>query len=155
MIVINTDKYNGTMKGANSMFWANKILSGQHAGKYATSENALKEFPELFKTEPYDVVELDAKAFEIDYTPPQMSNKGVVIPTYWEDFFEDDKFICGGFVVDLVRINTELVVDIAYLKWKSFQEELDKEHNKDLKRALRPIWLYVEQQIINGNTIEI
>jgi predicted AAA+ superfamily ATPase len=44
MIIINTNQYNLTKKG-NLVFYASPILSGQYIGKFATSENALNEFP--------------------------------------------------------------------------------------------------------------
>jgi len=67
-ILINTSEYNGTQKGVNS-FFAAPILSGAHRGKFATSENALKEFPEIFANLEYEVAQLSPRDFEIDTTP--------------------------------------------------------------------------------------
>ena len=52
MIVINTNQHNGTQKGVN-IFYSVPILSGEHIGKFATSENALLEFPEIFENLTY------------------------------------------------------------------------------------------------------
>jgi hypothetical protein len=153
MIVINTNTHNGTQKGVN-IFYAAPILSGSHAGKFATSENALNEFPEIFENEPYEFVELDPSAFEIDYTPPPMSGNLVAIPPQFEWVFRNDKFEINGFVVDFIRTPDDiLAVDIAYLQWEAFRLELDKPENATVKNSLEPIWGYVLEQINNGNFI--
>jgi len=64
-LIINTNEHNGLKKGVN-IFYAASIISGEHKGKFATSENALKEFPEIFETEEYEVVELDLSVFVMD-----------------------------------------------------------------------------------------
>jgi hypothetical protein len=153
MIIINTKQHNGTQKGVN-IFYAAPILSGQHAGKYATSENALNEFPEIFQTEPYEVAELDTKAFEIDYTPPTPSTLRVAIPEYWEMLFPNDRFIVGGFDIALERTDTNvLCVDVAYLGWRAFQDELDKPENAALKRHMEVVWDYLKNEIEQHNFV--
>jgi hypothetical protein len=153
MIIINTDKHNGTQKGVN-IFYAAPILSGTHKGKFATSESALNEFPEIFESEPYEVVELDPSAFEIDYTIPTMSGTLVAIPPQFEWVFRNDRFEINGFVVDFIRTPDDiLAVDIAYLQWEAFRGELDKPENATVKNSLQPIWDYVLEQINNGNFI--
>ena len=153
MILITTDKYNGLKRGVN-IFYAAPILSGKHAGKYATSENALSEFPEIFKTEPYEVVELAPKAFEIDYTPPTPSTLRVAIPTAWEMLFPNDRFIVGGFDIALERTTgNELCVDIAYLEWQAFRDELDKPENAALKRHMEVVWDYLKREIEQHNFV--
>jgi hypothetical protein len=153
MIIINTDKHNGKQKGVN-IFYAAPILSGMHAGKYATSENALKEFPEIFENEPYEVAELDAKAFEIDYTPPTPSTLRVAIPSYWEMLFPNDRFVVGGFDIALERTDTNvLCVDVAYLDWRAFQDELDKPENAALKRHMEVVWDYLKNEIEQHNFV--
>jgi hypothetical protein len=153
MIIINTKQHNGTQKGV-SIFYAAPILSGQHAGKFATSENALKEFPEIFQTEPYEVVELDAKDFEIDYTPPTPSTLRVSIPSYWEMLFPNDRFVVGGFDIALERTDKNvLCVDVAYLDWKPFQNELDKPENAPLKRHMEVVWDYIKNEIEQHNFV--
>ena len=153
MIIINTNIHNGTQKGVN-IFYAAPILSGEHAGKFATSENALVEFPEIFENEPYEVAELDAKAFEIDYTPPTLSTKRVAIPEAWEMLFPNDRFIVGGFDIPLERTTDNvLCVDVAYLGWQAFQNELDKPENAALKRHMEVVWDYIKEQIYLNNFI--
>jgi hypothetical protein len=151
--IINNNKHNGTQKGVN-IFYAAPILSGEHAGKYATSENALKEFPEIFENEPYEVSELDAKAFEIDYTPPTPSTLRVAIPSYWEMLFPNDRFIVGGFDIALERTDKNvLCVDVAYLGWRAFQDELDKPENAALKRHMEVVWDYLKNEIEQHNFV--
>jgi hypothetical protein len=152
MIILNTDIHNGTQKGVN-IFYAAPILSGTYAGKFATSENALHEFPEIFENEPYEVADLDPAAFQIDYTPPALSTLRVAIPDYWWSLFPDDEFILNGFIVKFERVNGILAVDIAYLDWPAFQEELDNPENAAIKRHMMPIWDYVLIQIENHNFI--
>ena len=48
MIIINTNQYNLSKKD-NLVFYAAPILSGEYIGKFATSENSLVEFPEIFE----------------------------------------------------------------------------------------------------------
>jgi hypothetical protein len=152
-IILNTKEYNGKNNGT-SFFYAAEILSGQYIGKFATSENALNEFPEIFKTEPYEVVELDPTAFEVDYTPPALSTYRVAIPSYWEMLFPNDRFIVGGFDIPLERTKDNvLCVDVAYLEWKAFQNELDKPENAALKRHMEVVWDYIKLQIENNNFV--
>jgi hypothetical protein len=57
-IIINTSEYNGTQNGVN-IFYAAPIYNGIYKNKFGTSENALNDFPELFKTIPYEIDELE------------------------------------------------------------------------------------------------
>jgi hypothetical protein len=151
--IINTNQHNGTQNGVN-IFYAAPILSGQHAGKFATSENALNEFPEIFENEPYEVAELDAKDFEIDYTPPTPSTLRVAIPSYWEMLFPNDRFVVGGFDIALERTDKNvLCVDVAYLDWRAFQDELDKPENAALKRHMEVVWDYLKNEIEQHNFV--
>jgi hypothetical protein len=150
MIIINTDKYNGTKVGVN-IFYAAPILQGEHIGKFATSENALKEFPEIFKELEYEVAELEAKHFEIDLTPPTLYGLGVVIPDTFIWVFPDNKFILEGFEIPL----TNGAVDIAYFQWQAFRDCLDNGSHEYLKRALMPLWDYVAEQVQNQNFVVI
>jgi hypothetical protein len=150
MIIINTNTHNGTQKGAN-IFYAAPILSGIHIGKFATSENALNEFPEIFENEEYEVLELDAKDFEIDTTPPQLYGLGVVIPDQFIWVFPENKFILEGFEIPL----TNGAVDIAYFQWQAFRDCLDNGNHEYLKRALMPLWDYVAEQVDNQNFVQL
>jgi hypothetical protein len=88
-----------------------------------------------------------------DYTPPTLSTLRVAIPKEWENLFPDDKFIINGFEVQLERVNGILAVDIAYIQWSPFQEELDRPENAAVKRHMMPIWDYVAQQAQQNNFI--
>jgi hypothetical protein len=150
MIIINTHTHNGTQKGVN-IFYATPILSGAHSGKYATSENALNEFPEIFKELEYEIADLESKDFEIDLTPPTLYGLGVVIPDQFIWVFPQNKFILEGFEVPL----TNGAVDIAYFQWQAFRDCLDNGNHDYLKRALMPLWDYVAEQVENQNFVEL
>jgi hypothetical protein len=77
-LLINTNEYNGTQIGVN-IFYASPIKRGEHIGKYATSENALNEFPEIFENLEYTLIEIPSSAFELDYTLPNASPYGLEI----------------------------------------------------------------------------
>lgn len=151
-IVINTGLYNGTQKGVNT-FYAAPILSGPHIGKFAASENAITEFLELFQSIPYEVVDLPLSAFEIDYTPPTPIGYKILIPTYWGMLFPDDKFIIGSYEAKLERKNNALVVDVAYLQWTPFRQELLKPENATLARQMGAVMRYLENEAINKNWV--
>jgi hypothetical protein len=151
-ILINTNQYNGTQKGVN-VFFSAPIKSGEHIGKFATSENALNEFPEIFENLTYEVVDLDAKVFEIDFTPPPLSPYAVVIPEIYQWAFPENKFVLSGFEIPLDTHNNDKVVNLAYFMWTEFRAELDSGNYEDLKRALMPVWDYVQIQVDNGNVI--
>jgi hypothetical protein len=80
------------------------------------------------------------------YTPPQLSTLRVAIPQEWEIIFPDDKFIINGFEVQLERVKGVLAVDVAYLDWQPFKDELDKPENATVKRSLEGVWDYVKKQ---------
>ena len=73
MIIISTNQHNGTKVGVN-IFYAAPILSGEHIGKFATNENALKEFSNVFENLEYEIVELENSAFEVDYNDKPLVN---------------------------------------------------------------------------------
>jgi hypothetical protein len=152
MIIINSNQYNGTQKGVN-VFYCAPILSGQYIGKFATSENALLEFLEIFENLTYEVVDLDASAFEIDYTQPPLSPYAVVIPEIYQWAFPENKFVLSGFEIPLDTHNNDKVVNLAYFMWSEFRAELDSGNYVALKRSLMPLWDYVELQVINNNLI--
>jgi hypothetical protein len=154
MIIINTSQHNGTKIGVN-IFYAAPILSGQHIGKFATSENALNEFPEIFKELDYEIAELEPKHFEIDTTPPTPTYKGVIIPEKYSWVFPNNRFELNNFVVEFQTVNNELVVDTSCIFWEAFKTELDKPENITVKASLMPVWDYVVQQIIIDNTIDL
>jgi hypothetical protein len=149
-ILINTSEYNGTQKGVNS-FFAAPILSGAHRGKFATSENALKEFPEIFANLEYEVAQLSPRDFEIDTTPPPPTYMGIEIPDKFLWVFPDNKFILEGFEIPLQYG----AVDLAYFQWQAFRDCLDNGNHEFLKRALMSLWDYVAEQVEQQNFIQL
>jgi len=150
MIITREQIFSGQIKGV-LIFNSLPILSGLHKGKFATSENALKEFPEIFKELEYEIADLQPKDFEIDYTPPTLYGLGVVIPEYFIWVFPDNKFVLEGFEIPL----TNGAVDIAYFQWQAFRDCLDNGSHDYLKRALMPLWDYVAEQVENQNFVVI
>ena len=87
-------------------------------------------------------------------TPPTPSTLRVAIPSYWEMLFPNDRFIVGGFDIALERTETNvLCVDIAYLEWEAFRNELDKPENAALKRHMEVVWDYLENEIEQHNFV--
>lgn len=93
--------------------------------------------------------------WNIDYTPPTLSNIGVIIPEKFEWVFANDRFEINGFVVDFARVNGQLAVDVAYLLWEAFQNELDLPTNATVKASLMPIWKHVETDFELGNIVRL
>jgi hypothetical protein len=150
MIVISTNTHNGTQKGVN-IFYAAPILSGAHVGKFATSENALKEFPEIFENLEYEIAELSPRDFEIDTTPPPPTYMGIEIPDKFLWVFPDNKFVLEGFEIPLQYG----AVDLAYFQWQAFRDCLDNGNHEFLKRALMSLWDYVGEQVENKRFIKL
>jgi len=149
-ILLETNEYNGTQKYSN-IFYAAPIMSGEHKGQFAISENALQEFPEIFENLEYEIVELDVMDFQINYTPPTLIGYGVEIPNQFLWVFPEDKFILNRFEIPL----TNEAVDVAYFQWQEFRDELDSGKYEDLKRALMDLWDYVQTQVDAGNLVEL
>ena len=87
------------------------------------------------------------------YTPPTLTPYSVIIPEIYQWAFPQDKFILGGFEIPLDTHNSDKVVNIAYFMWSEFRAELDSGKYNDLKRALMPLWDYVELQVTNNNLV--
>jgi hypothetical protein len=87
------------------------------------------------------------------FTPPTLTLYAVVIPEIYQWAFPQDKFILSGFEIPLDTHNQDKVVNIAYFMWEEFRTELDSGKYEDLKRALMPLWDYVELQVSNQNLI--
>lgn len=86
--------------------------------------------------------------------PPTMSGNLVTIPEKFEWVFRNDRFELNGFVVELIRTpDKELCVDVAYLRWQAFQDELDKPENATVKQSLEPVWDYVLEIAIENEYI--
>lgn len=156
MIVINTNQYNGTHSGVN-IFYAAPILSGPHIGKFATSENALAEFPEIFQSLSYEEVDIPLSAFQINTTPPALTPFACEIPLELQLPFRGGFFRLNGFEVPLETIQNKKVVNIAYLNWQEFRAELDRKYpdgtfvHQGIKDNLMDLWDFVEA---HASTIE-
>lgn len=59
-------KWQGFQDGPN-IFFAFKVISGKHQGKFVCNKSSRAEFPKLFKEIDLVVLELDYSDFEIDY----------------------------------------------------------------------------------------
>ena len=144
-MIISIEPYSdGQIKEPFILQWT-RIVSGQHIGKCATNEINLNYFPEIFQKLTYEIVDLDASAFQVDYTPPTLTPYAVIIPEVYQWAFPDNKFILGGFEIPLDTHNSDKVVNIAYFMWSEFRAELDSGKYEDLKRALMGLWDYVKE----------
>lgn len=103
----------------------------------------------------FDVIELNQEDFVPDTNRPKYHPFYVEIPETMLFIFPEDKFICNDFVVELTVVENKRYVNTAYLKWFSFQQELDKVENAPLKRSLGAVWKYVEKEIENKNIITL
>jgi hypothetical protein len=83
--------------------------------------------------------------------PPPLSPYAVVIPEIYQWAFPENKFVLSGFEIPLDTHNSDKVVNLAYFMWTEFRAELDSGNYEALKRALMPLWDYVELQVINNN----
>ena len=88
-----------------------------------------------------------------DTTPPALSPYAVVIPEIYQWAFPENKFVLSGFEIPLDTHNSDKVVNLAYFMWTEFRAELDSGNYEALKRALMPLWDYVELQVINNNLV--
>jgi hypothetical protein len=86
-------------------------------------------------------------------TPPTPTGLRIAIPADWEIFFPEDRFIVGPFDIELERIEGTLAVDIAYLGWEAFREELLKPEHASLARHMGTVMRYLEIQKIKKNYI--
>jgi hypothetical protein len=84
---------------------------------------------------------------------PPLSPYAVVIPEIYQWAFPEDKFVLSGFEIPLDTHNNDKVVNLAYFMWTEFRAELDSGNYEALKRALMPLWDYVELQVINNNLV--
>jgi hypothetical protein len=132
---------------------------GRQIGKFTYSngwlwqplEDNTEDVNEYFKDLRIEDLNIEDLAY---YTPPTLSTYRVAIPEYWEMLFPNDRFIVGGFDIPLGRTTDNvLCVDVAYLGWQAFQNELDKPENAALKRHMEVVWDYIKLQIENNNFV--
>jgi hypothetical protein len=91
--------------------------------------------------------------WSVNYKSPTLSPYAVVIPEIYQWAFPENKFVLSGFEIPLDSHNQDKVVNIAYFMWEEFRAELDSGKYNDLKRALMPLWDYVELQVTNNNLV--
>jgi hypothetical protein len=84
---------------------------------------------------------------------PPLSPYAVIIPEIYQWAFPENKFVLSGFEIPLDTHNNDKVVNLAYFMWEEFRAELDSGNYEALKRALMPLWDYVELQVINNNLV--
>ena len=88
------------------------------------------------------------------YTPPTLSTYRVAIPEAWEMLFPNDRFVVGGFDIHLERTNDNvLCVDIAYLGWQAFREELLKPEHAALATHMGAVMRYLENEYKNSSFV--
>jgi hypothetical protein len=132
---------------------------GRQIGKFTYSngwvwhpnEGNTEDVNNHFATLTIEDLNIDNLAY---YTPPTPSTLRVAIPQYWEMLFPNDRFVVGGFDIALERTdNNVLCVDVAYLDWRAFQDELDKPENAALKRHMEVVWDYLKNEIEQHNFV--
>ena len=144
-VIINTNEYNGYSKGVN-FFYASLILSGEHINKYATSKNALLEFPEIFDNIEYEIADLDATAFQRDYTLPEVNPYYLEVLPDFLAVFKNNTFIFGEYRIPLYEIEGKKCVNTAHFGWQQFRDNLDEKlpdgtfRHAALKEVLMDLW---------------
>jgi hypothetical protein len=137
------------------------ILSGNNIGKFAYDLVSLQLFPNSFKNIDYEVVELNSKVFQVDATPPTLSNEAVEIPLEYQLPFVGGFFRLNDFAIPLETYQDKKIVNVAYFLWKEFRAELDTLEPdgsfkyKALKDSLMKLWDYFANEYINGRTIKL
>lgn len=87
------------------------------------------------------------------YEPPILYPYAIEIPEIYLWVFPENKFVLNKFEIPLDTINGVKCVNLAYFNWVAFRDELDSGNYTFLKRALMPLWDYVELQVNNQNLI--
>jgi hypothetical protein len=93
----------------------------------------------------------------IDTTPPTIYGLGVVIPEQYLWAFPNDKFILHGTGFEIPIVDTEhgKAVDVAYLQWPAFLDEIWKPEHKTIFEVLEKVWLYLEKEADAENFIQM
>jgi hypothetical protein len=91
------------------------------------------------------------------YQPPTLYGLGVVIPEQYLWAFPNDKFILHGTGFEIPIVDTEhgKAVDVAYLQWKAFLDEIWKPEHKTIFEVLEKVWLYLEKEADAENFIQM
>jgi hypothetical protein len=136
-------------------FRENNLDVGRQLGYFDFKNNWEKVSTNTDLESVFDDVTLESLNIEdLNYfTPPPLSPYAVVIPEIYQWAFPENKFVLSGFEIPLDTHNNDKVVNLAYFMWTEFRAELDSGNYEDLKRALMPLWDYVELQVINNNLV--
>lgn len=134
--------------------WVEKGLALDSGQPIIETFSSKSQFIAKCKEYNIDLEGLDIPDFPVDTTPPPLSNNLVTIPEKYEWVFRNDRFELNGFVVEFIRTpDNVLMVDVAYLRWQAFRDELDKPENATVKQSLEPVWDYVLQIAIDNGYI--
>lgn len=134
--------------------WVEKGLALDSGQPIIETFSSKSQFIAKCKEYNIDLEGLDIPDFPVDTTPPPLSNNLVTIPEKYEWVFRNDRFELNGFVVEFIRTpDNVLMVDVAYLQWQAFRDELDKPENVTVKNSLEPVWDYVLQIAIDNGYI--
>jgi hypothetical protein len=128
-------------------------FSYDNGWQWQPNEGNTSDVNEYFKDLAIEDLNIDNLTY---YQPPTLSTYRVAIPTYWEMLFPNDRFIVGGFDIALERTTDNvLCVDIAYLEWKAFQEELQKTEHTALVRQMGAVMVYLKKEADEKKFTEI
>lgn len=119
---------------------------------FTLNQDNTKDVNNYFKDLSIDKLNIDNLEY---YEPPKLTGYGVVIPSEFLWVFPQEKFVLNGFEIPLVSVAQGKAVDVAYFLWVAFRNELDSGRHDYLKRALMPLWDYVELQVIQQNLIAL
>jgi hypothetical protein len=89
----------------------------------------------------------------IDTTPPTPTGYGVEIPEKFLWAFPENKFILEGTGFE-IPINNG-IVDVAYLEWAAFLDEINKPEHRTIYRMLEGLWIELEVKAKNKEIVEI
>jgi hypothetical protein len=132
---------------------------GRQIGKFTYSngwvwqpiEDNTEDVNEYFKDLTIEDLNIEDLAY---YTPPTPSTLRVAIPEYWEMLFPNDRFVVGGFDIALERTDKNvLCVDVAYLGWRAFRDELRNPEHQSLATHMGAVMRYLEAEHINKNYV--
>jgi hypothetical protein len=140
MTIIKTTNSNKVFKRKSDGFiFGNEIKLGKDFSTEVEREDLAEYYEEVRSPEAPEL--------------PPLSPYAVIIPEIYQWAFPEDKFVLSGFEIPLDTHNNDKVVNLAYFMWSEFRAELDSGNYVALKRALMPLWDYVELQVINNNLV--
>jgi len=131
----------------------NRVFKRKHDGFIMSNEivlgvdystgKARQDKPEYYE----EVLDPDAP------TPPTPTGYGVEIPEKFLWAFPENKFILEGTGFEIPIKNN--LVDVAYLEWDAFLDEINKPEHRTIYRMLEGLWLMLEEKVKNNEIVEI